>query len=134
MPPKTNKNAPDAMATRVLARNRTIEPVATSSDVALGRITRSTRLASTNASVTVNTRTKRPTGTLAPEIPRKLRPLTDRNANNSRASPAEDQSGAAMLAATKKALRPVAVAVQPDDREQMKVDFLNIVYLVLVIC
>lgn len=55
-------------------------------------------------------------------ISKKLRPLAERNVSNAQVHPApEPESGAAVLAATKKALRPVTAGVKPEDREPIKV-------------
>lgn len=126
MPPKSNSESGTAIPTRASARNRL---AASTSSVSIdnppARVTRSTRIASASGGPTGASSAKSKataSNGISELITKKLRPLTERNTGNGTTTSSPDaDSGAAMLAATKKALRPVISGAKSEDREPIKV-------------
>lgn len=124
MAPKSSSTAP----TRASTRTRTSPGAASSSQAenvpTTTRATRSTRAASGSGGPSTAAKGKangsNGTGGISELITKKLRPLTERSTS----SPDLESSGAAMLAATRQALRRVNVPSKPEEREPIRVSFI----------
>lgn len=133
MPSKSSGASSSNLPTRASTRSKlTASGSLAVTENAPIRTTRSTRVASAAGGPAAPTAAKAASnGTrgISELIVKKLRPLAERNTGNTQSTTVpESDSGAAMLAATKKALRPVAAGVKLEDREPIKVRYTTPLY------